>query len=135
MTNWHQLDLPSVLRELMTDRMAGLRETEAPQRLAGFGHNELAESGIKNPWLILWEQLSSLLVIILIATVIVSAVLADYKDAAAIGIIVVLNAILNAILGFSQEYRAERAMAALKKLAVPFVRVRRSFFPTQRVAA
>ena len=121
MTNWHQLDLPSVLRELMTDPVAGLSETEATQRLAGFGRNELAESGIKNPWLILWEQLTALLMIVLIVAAIVSAVLADYKDAAAIGIIVVLNA----ILGFSQEYRAEKAMAALKKLAVPSVRVRR----------
>jgi P-type Ca2+ transporter type 2C len=105
----------------MTDPVAGLSETEATRRLAGFGRNELAEGGIKKPWLILWEQLTSLLVIILIVAAFVSAVLADYTDAAAIGIIVVLNA----ILGFSQEYRAEKAMAALKKLAVPSVRVRR----------
>src|SRR5579859_3450300 len=120
MTIWHQLDTPSALRELITDPATGLSETEATRRLAGYGRNELAEGGIKNPWLILWEQLTSLLVIILIVAVIVSVVLADYKDATAIGIIVLLNA----ILGFSQEYRAEKAMAALKGLAVPSVRVR-----------
>lgn len=121
MANWHQLDTPSVLRELVTDPAAGLSETDATQRLAAYGHNRLAVGGIKSPWLILWEQLTALLVIVLIAAAIVSAVLTDYKDAAAIGIIVVLNA----MLGFGQEYRAEKAIAALKKLAAPSVRVRR----------
>src|SRR5690348_12318802 len=121
MTKWHQLDPPSVLRELISDPAAGLSETEARRRLAEYGRNELAEGRIKNPWLILWEQLRSVLVIVLIVAAIVSVVLADYKDASAIGIIVLLNA----LLGFSQEYRAEKAMAALKELAVPSVRVRR----------
>lgn len=121
MTNWHQLDAPSVLRELMTDPVAGLTKAEATSRLAQYGRNELAGGGIKNPWLILWEQLTALLMVVLIVAAVVSAALGDYKDAAAIGIIVLLNA----ILGFSQEYRAEKAIAALKKLAVPSVRVRR----------
>jgi Ca2+-transporting ATPase len=121
MTNWHQLDLPSVLRELRTDQFAGLTEEEVSRRLEEYGRNELVGSGIKNPWLILWEQLTALMMVILIIAGVVSALLGDYKDAIAIGAIVVLNA----ILGFSQEYRAEKAMAALRKLAVPTVRVRR----------
>jgi P-type Ca2+ transporter type 2C len=121
MMNWHRLDLPSVLLELKTDPVAGLSETEAILRLAGYGRNELAGGGMRNRWLILWEQLTALLMIVLIVAAIVSAALGDYKDAAAIGIIVVLNA----VLGFSQEYRAEKAIAALKKLTVPSVRVRR----------
>lgn len=121
MANWHQLEPPAVLRKLLTDPLAGLSEAEASRRIAEHGRNELADSGIKNPWLILWEQLTALLMMILIAAAIISAILADYKDAAAIGIIVVLNA----LLGFIQEYRAEKAIAALKKLAVPSVRVRR----------
>lgn len=118
---WHQLDSSAVLRELSSDPATGLSEVEATRRLAQHGRNELVGTGIKSPWLILWEQLTALMVVILIIAATVSALLADYKDAIAIGAIVVLNA----ILGFSQEYRAEKAMAALKKLAVPSVRVRR----------
>ncbi|MBK5293620.1 MAG: cation-translocating P-type ATPase [Acidobacteriia bacterium] len=119
--NWHQSDSLAVLRELGTDPAAGRSEAEATRRLAEHGRNELVGTGIRSPWLILWEQLTGLMVVILIIAAILSAVLGDYKDAIAIGAIVVLNA----ILGFSQEYRAEKAMAALKKLAVPSVRVRR----------
>ncbi len=121
MKNWHQMAFSSVLQDLVADRTAGLSEEEAARRLVEFGPNEIVESGNKNPWRILLEQLTSLLVIVLIAAALVSAALGDYKDAAAIGIIVVLNA----MLGFSQEYKAEKAIAALKKLAVPSVRVRR----------
>jgi Ca2+-transporting ATPase len=119
--NWHELDSVVVLRELRTELAAGLSETEAARRLIEFGHNQLGGARTKNPWLILWEQLTALLMMLLIVAAIVSALLGDYKDAIAIGTIVVLNA----LLGFSQEYRAEKAIAALKKLAVPSVRVRR----------
>ena len=81
----------------------------------------MPERGVKSPWLILWEQLTGLMVVILIVAAVVSGVLGDWKDAIAILAIVVLNA----VLGFSQEFRAEKAMAALKQLAVPTVRVRR----------
>ncbi len=119
--NWYQLDSRAVLRELITDPAAGLSEAEAARRLGKYGRNELVGTGIKSPWLIVWDQLKALMVIILIIAAILSALLTDYKDAVAIAAIVVLNA----ILGFSQEYRAEKAMAALKKLAVPSVRIRR----------
>jgi Ca2+-transporting ATPase len=98
-----------------------LSETEAARRGCEYGLNELAVSGIKSPWLILWQQVSGLMVVILIVAAAISALLTDYKDAIAIGAIVVLNA----VLGFSQEYRAERALFALKRLAMPIARVRR----------
>jgi Ca2+-transporting ATPase len=110
-----------VLETLGTRPETGLSQAEAARRLAEYGPNELIERGLKSPWRILWEQLTAIMVVILIIAAVVSLALGDYKDAIAILAIVVLNA----VLGFTQEYRAERAMAALKKLAVPTVKVRR----------
>ena len=121
MANWHQSDSASVIRELKTDESRGLSETEAARRLRETGPNQLAHYAAKSPWLILWEQLTALMVTILIFAAVISALLADYKDALAIGAIVILNA----ALGFSQEYRADQAIAALKRLTVPSAKVRR----------
>jgi Ca2+-transporting ATPase len=121
MRGWHHLSAGAVLAQLRSDADHGLSETEAVRRLAEHGPNELIERGMRSPWFILWEQLTATMVVILIAAVVVSAVLGDYKDAVAILAIVVLNA----ALGFTQEYRAERAVAALKKLAIPTVKARR----------
>ncbi|GAB4526925.1 MAG: cation-translocating P-type ATPase [Anaerolineae bacterium] len=121
MSEWYRLEREEVLARLETDLEQGLDQAEAQRRLAEYGPNELVERGTKSPWLILWEQTTALLVIILIVAAVVSVALGDFKDAVAILAIVVLNT----VLGFTQEYRAEQAMAALKKLAVPTVRVRR----------
>ncbi|MGK7894667.1 MAG: HAD-IC family P-type ATPase, partial [Xenococcus sp. (in: cyanobacteria)] len=121
MSKWYQLESAEVLQQLGSDATLGLSSPEAARRLAEHGANELQERGSKNPWLILTEQLIAPLVIILIIAAIVSASLGDYKEAIIIAVIVVPNA----LLGFSQEYRAEKAMAALKALAVPRVKVRR----------
>lgn len=121
MIPWYTRQLSDVLTELQTRAEEGLSQAEAQRRLAVYGRNELVERGIKSPWRILWEQLTDVMVLILIISAIVSLFLGDLEDALAILAIVVLNA----ILGFSQEYRAEQAIAALKKLAVPYVRVRR----------
>ncbi|MBK7975200.1 MAG: cation-translocating P-type ATPase [Deltaproteobacteria bacterium] len=91
------------------------------RRLDEVGRNELVERGGKSRLRILWDQFASTMMVMLIAAAVVSAALADYEDAVAIVSIVILNA----ILGFSQEVRAERAIAALKRLSVPIVRVRR----------
>jgi Ca2+-transporting ATPase len=98
-----------------------LSEGEAARRIAQYGPNELVEKGGKSPWLILWEQFASTMVVILLVAAVVSALLGDYKDAGTILAIVVLNT----VLGYVQEYRAERALLALKKLSVPSVKVRR----------
>ncbi len=121
MSEWYKLSVDEVIRKLKTSPEHGLSETEAKQRLQQYGLNELEEKGIKSPWLILWDQLSEVMVVILIISAIISAFLGEINDAIVIAAIVILNA----ILGFTQEYRAEQAIAALKKLAVPTVKVRR----------
>jgi magnesium-transporting ATPase (P-type) len=121
MNDWHTLNSAEVLSRLGVDPAHGLSESEATTRLTAHALNELTERGIKSPWLIVWEQLTATRVMILVIAVAISVALGDYKDAAAIALIVALNA----LLGFRQEYRAEKAMAALKRLAVPTVKVRR----------
>src|ERR1035437_573098 len=117
----YQVDTLELIRDLKTDSVRGLDSSEAAKRLAESGPNELVDRGSNSILSILWEQLTGWLVILLIVAAAVSVYLGDYNDAIAIIIIVILNA----ILGVNQEYRAEKAMAALKRLAVPEVKVRR----------
>ncbi len=121
MADWYKLDSLAALADLGSDRKQGLTAAEAKRRLEQYGFNELIEKGPKSPWLIVWDQLREVMVVILLVAALVSGVLGEYNDVIVIMAIVVLNA----ILGFSQEYRAEQAIAALKKLAVPTVKVRR----------
>ncbi len=118
---WHTLEAEEVLRRLQVNPDIGLRGEEVRQRQQTYGPNELVERGLKNPLLILWEQITNPLVLLLIAAAIISAFLGKADSVIAIMAIVVLNA----LLGLVQEYRAEKAMAALKKMAAPAVRVRR----------
>ena len=121
MDDWYQLTKEQVLEKINSDLQNGLNGEEVDWRLQEYGSNELIEHGVKSPWLILWEQFKETMVIVLIVAAVISALLGDYKDAIAIVAIVIINA----LLGFRQEYQAEKAMEALKKMAVPSVRVRR----------
>jgi Ca2+-transporting ATPase len=118
---WHALESGEVARILEVDPQQGLSEEEVARRQERYGLNEIIDRGVKSPWLILWEQLTDVMVIILIISAAISFALGDELDGIAILTIVVLNA----LLGFTQEYRAEQAMAALRKMAAPVVRVRR----------
>lgn len=115
------LDTEAVLLQLNSDARRGLSETEAVERLKKYGPNVTRETGARSPWLIFFEQFKATMVLILIAAAVVAGLLGSWKDTIAIGAIVVLFA----LVGFVQEYRAEQAIAALKKLAVPFVRTLR----------
>jgi P-type Ca2+ transporter type 2C len=121
MNQWYALETYEVLRQYGTDAAQGLSAAEATRRLIQHGPNELVERGLKSPWRIIWEQLTATMVVILIVAAAISAAMGDEQDT----IVILAIVVLNAILGFSQEYRAERAMAALKQLAVPTVKVRR----------
>src|SRR5690242_1818467 len=118
---WHEWEAQAVLRHLGVDPCRGLSAAEAAHGFAQFGPNEITATDAKSPWLILRNQVSGLMAVILIAAAAASAILADYKDSAVILAIVFLNV----ALGFSQEYKAERAVSALKKLARPIAKVRR----------
>lgn len=121
MNEWWKLSADDCLAKLGSDWKNGLSDGVVRWRLEKYGQNVLIERGIKSPWVILWEQLTGVMVVILLVAGLVSAVMGEYADAAVIAIIVVLNA----ILGLTQEYRAEKAMAALKQMSVPVVKVRR----------
>lgn len=122
MNDWYKLDPQAVLKELNSAPEGGLADAEAARRLEEHGPNELVERGVRNPWAILWSQFTETMVVILVIAAVISAALGEYTDAIVIFVILILNA----LLGFRQEYQAEQAMAALKKLAVPTVRVRRN---------
>ncbi|MCB0119767.1 MAG: ATPase, partial [Anaerolineales bacterium] len=119
--NWYILDNNTALRELNSSKETGLDAAQVDAHKEKFGTNELIERGGRTPLQILWEQVTATMVLILIAAAVVAGLLGDTKNTIAILSIVVLYA----LLGFFQEYRAEQAIAALKKLSVPNVRVLR----------
>ncbi len=119
MSNWYQLEANAVLDRFSTDANNGLSDRAVEQRLKQYGLNELKERALKSPWQIIWEQLTALIVVVLIVAAIISASIGDYKDTIAILAVVIFNA----LLGFNQEYRAGQALAALKRMAVPTVKV------------
>lgn len=115
MNNWYKLDAGDVLQQLGSDATNGLSRTEAASRLAEYGPNELQAAHRISPWTILFEQFKNILILILLVAVGLSAFLGHGVEAIAIAVIV-LFAVL---LGFVQEYRAERAIEALRQLAAP----------------
>ena len=104
---------------LGADLDRGLSEAEAARRLAQSGANELPEPPPPSPLALFLAQFTSVIVWVLIGAALVSGLLEDWLDAAAIVAIVILNG----VLGFIQEYRAERSLAALRTLSVAMARV------------
>ncbi len=117
-TPWHTVGVDEAY-ECLASGPTGLSASEARVRLVAYGRNELEDRGSKGPLRLLWEQLTAVMVLILIGAAGMSLVLGKLFEAGAIGTIVVLFV----LLGFVQEYRAERAIAALRRMAVPRVRV------------
>lgn len=115
---WHTLSPEEVLSHFKVQEN-GLSTEEVKTRLEHYGPNQLQEAPRPTFLQMLWEQLNNFVVILLIIASIISALLGDYIEAAAIMAIVVLNA----VLGIVQERRAEEALAALKKLAAPDAQV------------
>ena len=121
MINWYTQEIHSVLNETGTSPEKGLTSEEATKRLAKNGLNELEEKRARSPLKMLLDQFTETMVLILIIAAIISLFLGKEIETIAILAIVILFG----LLGFVQEYRAEKAMDALKKMAVPLVQVLR----------
>lgn len=117
---WYQLDVSDVADRLQSPEQ-GLTTAEVESRQAEYGLNELVEKQRKSVWMMFLDQFKDFMILVLIAAAVVSGIIGEPADTIAITVIVLLNA----ILGFVQEYRAEKAMAALKKMAAPSANVLR----------
>jgi Ca2+-transporting ATPase len=112
---WHSLPAEEAAARLDTSPRVGLEAEEATSRLARYGPNALKQVGARRGPKILLAQFTDFLVLVLIGACIVSLFLGEYVDAIAILAIVVLNG----VLGFVQEYRAEKSLQALREMAAP----------------
>jgi len=111
---WHALEILEALNRLKTS-IQGLAQEEAASRLKQYGFNELAAVGKVSPLAILFRQFKSILILILVGATVISLVTEHALDAVVIFAIVLVSA----TLGFAQEYRAERALEALKGMLSP----------------
>lgn len=121
-SRWHTLSSEALSRELQADPETGLPEQEARIRLVQQGPNELPQAPLVSPVTLFLRQFSSIIIWVLIGAALVSGLLQEWVDAAAILVIVALNA----VLGFVQEFRAERSLEALKRMEVVMARVVRN---------
>jgi Ca2+-transporting ATPase len=127
---WHQKSADQALSELNTS-LSGLSQDDAAQRLIMYGPNELKVKKKKHPIMMFLDQFKDFLIIVLICAGAIAGILGKPTDMIAIMAIVVLNA----IIGFIQEYRAEKAMEALKMMASPSATVVRDGVPHMIPAA
>ena len=113
-TRWHASTVEETFKRLESSP-SGLSSDEAARRLEKFGPNELQAQGRVSPWTILLEQFKNVLIIILLLATALSAFLGHGVEAIAITVIVLFAV----VLGFIQEFRAERAIEALREMAAP----------------
>jgi Ca2+-transporting ATPase len=129
-TAWHQMTADEALEKLGATP-AGLTAAEAAERLQRFGPNTLREEKGISPWQILFAQFKNFLILLLLAATGLSLALGHTLDATVIFSIVIVSA----LLGFYQEFRAERAMQALKAMASPTASVVRGGEPIEVASA
>ena len=114
-----QIPVDQLAQEWSVDLKSGLTTAEARRRLDQYGRNQLEEQKGEGPFRMFLRQFENFIIWILIFAALVSGFMKEWVDTFAILAIIILNA----ILGFVQEYRAEKALAALRKMASPFSRV------------
>jgi Ca2+-transporting ATPase len=123
---WHSKDAEEVLRELDVDSRAGLDRPTVQQRLETHGYNEIAQAQAVSPLALLLGQFRNVLIIVLLGAAGLSAAAGEILDA----LIILIIVFFSALLGFFQEYRAGRAVDALKRMLAPTARVLRDGQPT-----
>ena len=116
--HWHTISPTEVLTKTGSQRQ-GLSATTAKEKLAANGPNELQEGPQRSVLSIFFSQFADIMILVLVAAAVISGLVGDLKDTLVISIIIVLNA----VVGFLQEYRAEKAMQSLKKIAAPVATV------------
>ena len=121
---WHQKTVEDVIEELNSS-LKGISSEEARERILEYGPNELKVKEKKTPFMMFLDQFRDFMILVLIAAAIISGFIGELSDTIAIIVIIVLNA----VVGFIQEYRAEKAMAALKKMTAPTATVLRDGVP------
>ena len=119
--NWHRLTIDEVF-ELLGTNAKGLSKEAAEEKLAAHGFNQLEEGKKKSIIGILLSQFKDVMILILLAAAIVSGMIGDLSDT----IVILIIVLLNALIGFLQEFRAEKAMQALKNMAVQQAKVKRN---------
>jgi P-type Ca2+ transporter type 2C len=117
----------TVTAHLSVNPEIGLSSVQAQERLTRDGPNQLAEPLPRSAWLVLLAQFKGLMILILIGAALLAASVGSYKDAGVILAVVVINA----LVGFYQEYRAERSLEALKSMLPITARVRRDGSPQE----
>src|SRR6056297_2029927 len=118
---WHHYTIDETEKKLNTDINIGIQDSTLQQRLEEYGKNELEEKKGRNPIKIFLMQFTSTIVIVLLVAAVITGLIGELRDTIVISIILLINA----LIGFSQEYRAEKAMSTLKKLSISKVRVKR----------
>ncbi len=118
--NWHRLSIPEIF-ELLKTSQQGLSTSTAEEKLLQIGPNELEEGKKKSIAVMLLAQFKDVMILVLLAAAIISGIIGDLTDT----IVILVIVLLNAIIGFFQEYRAEKAMQALKQMTITQARVLR----------
>lgn len=119
--NWHQWSGEELLQRFDVTREQGLTHGEAERRREENGWNELSEGERISPWLLFLNQFKDFMMLVLMGATLISGILGEYLDAVTIIAIIILNG----VLGFIQEFRAERSLHALKELSAPHANVLR----------
>jgi P-type Ca2+ transporter type 2C len=118
--NWHTLDIKDIFKETGSSEN-GLTESEAGKRLLELGPNELESKARHSPIVIFLNQFKDFMILVLIAAAVVSGLIGDISDT----IIIIVIVLINATVGFIQEFRAEKSLEALKKMAALQTQVKR----------